>query len=172
MNKGYVNINKYKNVEETNQNVGSDKSNHKFCFSIASNREKHITIGEFTRDSKRFDGGGHTEENIKFLKENKIPYEINLIYNNGVRVGNILNAKNSIYSKGNNHSWFPSDWDMNTINDAIKYLTKDIKATPVERSSITGQYKGVKVTIVFGKNGSISTIYPNKDQPGGIKDDK
>lgn len=171
MNKGYVKINKYKNIEETNQNVGPEQNSQKFSCSISSDRKKHITIGEFTKNKKRFDGGGHTEENIKFLEENKIPYEINLIYNNGVRVGNILNAKNSKYAKGNNHSWFPSNWDLNTINEAIKYLTKDIKTMPAERSSITGEYKGVKVTIIFGKNGSISTIYPNKEQPGGIKDD-
>lgn len=172
MNKGYVKINKYKEVEKVNQNIGLELDNLKFSFSTPNDRVKHITIGEFTKENKRFDGGGHTEENIEFLDENKIPYEINLIYNNGVRVGNILNAKNKLFREGNNHSWFPSDWNINTINDAIEFLTKNVKKTPVGRSSITGEYKGVRITIVFGKNGSISTIYPNKEQPGGIKDDK
>ncbi len=171
MNKGYVKINKYKNVEGVNQNVGSERTDQKFNCFLSDNRAKHVTIGEFTKDKKRFDGGGHTQENIEFLEQNKIPYEINLTYNNGVRVGNILNAKNKFFKEGNNHSWFPINWNIDTINEAVKYLTKDIETIPVERSSITGEYKGVRITIVFGKNGSISTVYPNKEQPGGIKND-
>ena len=33
----------------------------------------------------------------------------------------------------------------------------------------TGIYEGIKITVIFGENGKVSTSYPNKEQDGGIK---
>ena len=38
-------------------------------------------------------GGGHGQSNIEFLEKNNVDYNINKVYENGVRVGNVPGHK-------------------------------------------------------------------------------
>ena len=53
---------------------------------------KHSNVGDFTTHHKTGDiskmkGGGHGQSNIEFLEKNNVDYNINKVYENGVRVG-------------------------------------------------------------------------------------
>ncbi len=134
-------------------------------------RIKHISVGDFTVSSKRYISGGHGQDNIIFLNNNGIKYEINVEYNNGVRVGNILDSTNYLFVRGNNHSWFPKNWSKEDIQKAIEYGLKNYNGNYDIREIYEYEYKDIKISIIFGKNKSISTAYPNKNQEGGIKYD-
>ena len=59
---------------------------------------EHSSIGDFTRNPKtgeiqKMKGGGHGQANIDFLEQNGIEYNIEYIYSNGVRVGNVPEHK-------------------------------------------------------------------------------
>ena len=126
----------------------------------------HSNKGEFTSSSKKHISGGHGQDNIDYMDKNGIKYEINRIYNNGVRVGNILNSADRKMRSGNNHSWFPKDWSEFDIKNAANNILKKYKYP--KNGKFSGTFKNVKVTIIL-KDGKIKTIYPNKYQRGGKK---
>lgn len=117
--------------------------------------------------SMKLSKGGHGQGAIDFMKENGIEYEINKTYSNGVRVGNIKDAEQKFRQTGNNHSWFPENWTDKTIVAAAKYITglkKNAGFKPGDR--IEGTYKHVKVVAYIGKDGCISTLFPDaRNQP-------
>lgn len=131
-------------------------------------RIKHISVGDFGLNSGRYKSGGHGQANITLLDKMGIKYEINMEYNNGVRVGNILGCLNPHFNSGNNHSWFPKSWDDDKITEAISYGLRIYNGEYLEREVYEFVYEGVKITIVFGKNKSVSTAFPNKEQEGGL----
>ena len=123
-------------------------------------------LGEYTKESNRHIKGGHSQKMIDAIP---LLCEINIEYNNGVRVGNIKNSTNSRIVKGNNHTWFPKDWDEKKITEAIKNGLRDYKGHFNNRETFVFKYEGVTINIVFDDKRRISTVYPNKIQDGGIK---
>lgn len=79
---------------------------------ISDSAIKHSSLGDFTVDPRtgklsKLKSGGHGEENIEFLKNNNIDFNISHEYNNGVRVGNVPGHKNKKKRSGDNQTWFP-----------------------------------------------------------------
>ena len=66
--------------------------------------------------------GGHGQECLDFLEELHIEYNINHVYSNGVRIGNVPDHKDRRKRSGNNQSWFPKDWSAKTIQDAGEHV--------------------------------------------------
>ena len=129
----------------------------------------HSFEGEYTMkdgNPARLKKGGHGQAAVDVMDANSIKYEVNKTYSNGVRVGNIPNAKESFRQTGNHHSWFPKNWTDKTVIAASEYVLKLKKnAGATEGMKITGTYKGVSIIAWVGKNG-ISSIYPDvKSQP-------
>ena len=173
MNKGNGRINSFKNIGQDKGfnikriNIKSTKESEVENL-VEKEREEHIIKGSFKHDRK-YISGGHSEENIEYMKLKNIPYEINIEYNNGVRVGNILDSTQSKFKSGNKHSWFPKEWTREKIIRATNVVASKFEGIPKPRDSITGIYEGIKITVIFGENGKVSTSYPNKEQDGGIK---
>lgn len=139
---------------------------------ISDTTIRHSSLGDFTINPKtgkisKFKSGGHGEENIKFLKKNSIDFNIAYEYNNGVRIGNVPGHKEKKKRSGNNQTWFPKWWNRKTIKNAGKKVLKKNINIPngIQATSI---YRNVKVGI-RKTNGHVATIYPTKDQKGGIK---
>ena len=130
----------------------------------------HSFEGEYTmKDGSpaRLKKGGHGQVAIDVMDANGIKYEVNKTYSNGVRVGNIPNARDKFRQSGNNHSWFPKSWTDKTVIAASEYvLSLKKNANPQPRQKLTGTYKGVSLIAWVDDKGSITSIYPNaKSQP-------
>ena len=139
---------------------------------ISDSAIKHSSLGDFTINPRtgkisKFKCGGHGEENIKFLKDNNIDFNVAYEYNNGVRVGNVPGHKEKKKRSGNNQTWFPKCWNRKTIKKAGEKVLKKNNNLPNGKQA-TSMYKNVKVGI-RKTNGQVATIYPTKDQKGGIK---
>ncbi|WP_318527593.1 EndoU domain-containing protein [Shouchella tritolerans] len=83
----------------------------------------HANIGDFTINPKtgkisKMSGGGHGQDNIDFLKQNGIEYNIERVYPNGVRVGNVPDHKAKGKRTGNGQAWFPENWSKEDIKKA------------------------------------------------------
>lgn len=120
----------------------------------------HSSLGEYTK-TNRLKSGGHGQEAIRFMKNNNIEYNISKKYSNGVRVGNVPNHEKVKKRTGNNQSWFPQNWDRQTIRQAGKYVARGKKYPDGSIKSKT--YKNVEVGIIR-TNGKISTIFPLSNQ--------
>lgn len=139
---------------------------------ISDTAIKHSSLGDFivnprTGKISKFKSGGHGEENIKFLKKNNIDFDISYEYNNGVRVGNVPGHKEKKKRSDNNQIWFPKSWTRKTIKNAGKKVLQKNSNIPDGKQAIS-MYRNVKVGI-RKTNGQVATIYPTKDQKGGIK---
>ena len=132
---------------------------------ISEERLSHASLGEFT-ETNRLINGGHGEENISYLIENNIPFNIVKTVPNGVRVGNIPNHKNKSKRTGTGQAWFPDTWTKEDIKNAGEYVAN----LPENQEKGNGEwmfgvYKGVRVGVIKN-NGSIGTITPdNSRQP-------
>lgn len=109
------------------------------------------------------------KKNIQLLKKYKIQYNIQKVYSNGVRIGNIPNHRKKAKRSGNNQAWFPSKWSEKDIKRAgehvaaLKHNRKIANGVPM-----FGNYKGVRVGVIK-TNGRISTIFPDSDQSQAIR---
>ncbi|MFC8684461.1 hypothetical protein [Brevibacillus porteri] len=61
-------------------------------FNISEEALDHDNIGDFTKNPRtgaiqKMSGGGHGQDNIDFLEQNGIEYNIETTFPNGVRVG-------------------------------------------------------------------------------------
>ncbi|MFS3915862.1 T7SS effector LXG polymorphic toxin [Bacillus australimaris] len=127
---------------------------------------KHSNKGDFTKNPKTGDiskmkGGGHGQSNIKFLQENNIEYNINKVYENGVRVGNVPGHKVKAKRTGSNQSWFPENWTESDIAAAGAKIVESPDFSKVENGvTIFGEYKGVRVGVIK-TNGEVGTIFPD-----------
>jgi len=170
MDKGYSSSNNFKSnnsvgnngVKNTNTNNTELKPNE-----ISKNRLEHSNEGDYVQDGKRHAKGGHGQDSIDFMDANGMKYEINIEYNNGVRVGNIPNSKQRTARSGNNHSWFPKNWNESKIRSAANHVASGVQ-NPIDGKQYSSMYDNVKVTIIFN-GGKIETVFPNKNQPGGKK---
>lgn len=127
---------------------------------ISEKAIEHSSKGEYTK-SGRMKGGGHGQEAIEYMNKKGIKYKINLTYPNGVRVGNVPCHKNAIKKTGNAQSWFPKDWDRQTIKEAGQSVAKGKRYSDGKIKS--GRAKGVDVGIIR-TNGKIATIFPLNEQ--------
>lgn len=103
------------------------------------------------------------------MDEHGIPYEINVEYNNGVRQGNLPTSKESMKRTGNKQSWFPKSWSREDIQKAGEKVAGSLGHKPRNGEKHTGIVNGVSVTVIFGNEGKIATIFPSEKQPGGKK---
>ena len=131
-------------IIESNENL--DYESIVFGKMISNDRLMHIMYGEYTKESNRHIKGGHSQKMIDAMT---LFCEINIEYNNGVRVGNIINSTNSRITKGNNHTWFPKDWDEERIIEAVKYGLHKYKGDYKNRETFVFDYDGVTINIVF-----------------------
>ncbi|MEJ2406078.1 MAG: EndoU domain-containing protein, partial [Candidatus Thiodiazotropha sp.] len=107
-------------------------------------------------------GGGHGQENIKYLDQIGMQYNIEHTYSNGVRVGNIPKHKNKIKRSGFGQSWFPEKWTKSDISAAGQYVirnTNDFSNVP-DGIPVFGIYDHVRVGVIK-TNGVPSTIFPD-----------
>ncbi|MDA1478345.1 EndoU domain-containing protein, partial [Bacillus changyiensis] len=137
-----------------------------FAGSISEKSIKHSDVGDFTINPKtgqisKMKGGGHGQSNIEFLEKNNIDYNINKVYENGVRVGNIPGHKTKTKRTGSNQSWFPENWTESDIAAAGAKISKLPEFSEAENGvAIFGEYKGVRVGVIK-TNGDIGTIFPD-----------
>lgn len=136
--------------------------------SVSGEALSHSDGGEYT-STHRPSGGGHGQDAIDYMDSHGIPYEINIEYNNGVRRGNLPTSKEKMKRTGNRQSWFPKSWTANDIKYAGIAVAKTFRGHPKAGDHHAGIVNGVSVTIIYGENGTINTIFPSETQPGGIK---
>ena len=148
---------------------GGNSSDGSAGSTISQGCLSHSTVGEYT-STNRHKSGGHGQDSLNYMDENGIDYEINIEYNNGVRAGNIPNSKQSFARTGNNHTWFPKNWSEQDIEKAGKQVADSFTGTKGNGVTHSGIVNGVNVTVMFNSSGEVATIYPSKDQPGGIKE--
>lgn len=165
MNKGSSGFSDYKGAGGKNYFYEHSNVTSSPPKSITKDRLEHSNKGEYTLGNRPI-SGGHGQDSIDYMEKNNIPYEITMEYNNGVRVGNLPTSTNKFFRTGNNHTWFPKTWTAQDIADAANYVLSTHKGVRVPRTNHSAVYKGVRVTITFGEGGSISTVFPNKDQGG------
>jgi len=142
--------------------------------SISNDAIEHSSKGEFTYHPKtkkisKMKSGGHGQENIEFLNQNNLRYQIVKEYNNGVRVGNVPDHKTPKKRTGTNQSWFPKDWDRKEIRKAGNFVARSNRKKE-DGVQAVATYKGVKIGI-RRTNGKVATIYPISKQKGGFKNE-
>jgi len=164
MNKGSSGFSDYKGIG-SRRNSDEHKADTPQTKTISNDRLEHSNKGEYT-EHNRPKAGGHGQDSIDYMDKNNIPYEITEEYNNGVRVGNLPTSINGNMRRGSNHTWFPKSWTSQDIADAANYVASTYKGVPSPRTQHTGIFKGVRVIIIFGNSGSISTVFPDNDQGG------
>ncbi len=163
MDKGKGDINPYKSDLSNPSNKNEAVGDHSSSFSASA--LSHSNEGEYT-STERPKSGGHGQDAIDYMEAKGIPYEINAEYNNGVRVGNLPTHKQSMFRGGNRHTWFPKSWSANKIKKAGEYVASKYKGSKADGARYSAIYDGVKVTIIFGSDGSVKTAFPSADQPG------
>ncbi|MCR1990831.1 T7SS effector LXG polymorphic toxin [Bacillus subtilis] len=147
-------------------NGGNHRDTGSFNVNIPDSSIKHSDIGDFTKNPKTGDiskmkGGGHGQSNIEFLEKNNIDYNINKVYENGVRVGNVPGHKVKAKRSGSNQSWFPESWTESDIAAAGAKIAELPEFANAENGvTIFGEYKGVRVGVIK-TNGEIGTIFPD-----------
>ncbi|MBC1398784.1 T7SS effector LXG polymorphic toxin [Listeria fleischmannii] len=127
---------------------------------------KHAIVGDFTVNPStgkvsKMKGGGHGQANIDFLKENGFEVNIEKIYPNGVRTGNVPNHKVKAKRTGNNQSWFPENWTNKDIESAGQLVASQPNfASAKDGEAIFGEFKGVRVGTIK-TDGQPATIFPD-----------
>lgn len=127
---------------------------------ISEKALKHSSLGEYTK-TNRLKSGGHGQESLDYMNKNGIKYNITKTYTNGVRIGNVPNHEKPKKRVGNNQSWFPKEWDKQTIKKAGQSVAKGKKYPD---GKIKNRYvKGVDIGIIR-TNGKIATVFPLSQQ--------
>lgn len=111
-------------------------------------------------------GGGHSQDAMNLMDDKGINYVVTKTYDNGVRVGNILDSDQVFRQSGNNHSWFPSTWTTEKVTEAANYIAKNHNGGKLpDKGTIIDTFEGVRI-IAQVKHGEIVSIYPDaKKQP-------
>ena len=114
-------------------------------------------------------GGGHTEENLAYLRKHHFRYGIDTEFDNGVRLGNIRKHNKPENRQRNGHAWFPRDWDRQDIIAAGNHVMGLKKNRhPKDHKKCTGRYRGVSVG-VYCNQGEIHTVFPDFHVNKGAK---
>jgi len=118
-------------------------------------------INPKTGEISRIKRGGHGQSNLDFMDENGLKYNIEMTYENGVRVGNIPNHKVKLKRTGSNHSWFPTTWSNEEIVNAAEFVAGLPENNSVADDVVMyGKYKDVRVGVIKSY-GRISSIFPD-----------
>ncbi|WP_306769687.1 EndoU domain-containing protein, partial [Agathobacter rectalis] len=155
-------------VEDVGKNAAEDagKVVESGLKSIDNTAITHSSVGDFTYNPKtgavsKMKGGGHGQANIEFLEANGLEYNIVKVYDNGVRIGNILDHKVKAKRTGTNQSWFPESWSESDIANAGAYIGNLLEnVNAADGVTVFGNYNGVRVGVIR-TNGRISTIFPD-----------
>ncbi|WP_375199407.1 EndoU domain-containing protein [Bacillus sp. RS11] len=124
----------------------------------------HANEGDFTRNPRtgevsKMSGGVHSQDNIEFLKQNGIEYNIEKTYPNGVRVGNVPDHKSKGKRTGTSQARFPENWTKEDIRKAGEYVTNMPEFKNIaDGVTVFGDYNGVRVGVIK-TNGEIGTIF-------------
>lgn len=121
---------------------------------------EHSSKGEYTRGG-RLKSGGHGQEALDYMDKNGIEYNITETYPNGVRVGNVPKHNQKKKRTGNNQSWFPQNWNRETIKRAGQRVAKGKKLP--DGNIKKGRHKNVDVGIIR-TDGKVATIFPTSRQ--------
>lgn len=117
----------------------------------------------------RLNGGGHGQSGIRELELRGIEYNIEHIYPNGVRIGNIPNHTSKGKRSGIGQSWFPEHWsdlDIENAGNAIWDSKSNEKITlPSGGTMTSGSYNGVFIRVIKDPKGNGSIFPDNKLQP-------
>lgn len=102
---------------------------------------------------------------VFFLSKNRFwcwaDYNINKVYENGVRVGNVPGHKVKAKRTGSNQSWFPENWaELDVIAAGAKIAKFTEFSNTYNSEAIFGEYNGVRVGVIK-TNGGIGTIFPD-----------
>lgn len=153
-------------------------------FTVSSVASKHSTVGDFSniRNPKKpadgFNGGnmksgGHSQANLDELTNRGIAYNIEKTYDNGVRIGGVLNHTTPGKRLGKSgQSWFPDNWDAEKVNAAGVYAANRPAKTKKfydESGEAIGynfyqEYDGVTVGVFTDGERNISTVFPDELQ--------
>ena len=75
--------------------------------------------GEFRRNNVTgklvMNGGGDGQGNIYFLNKKGVDNNVTMVYNNGVRIGNVSNHSRAKNREKNGQWWFPEEWTSSDI---------------------------------------------------------
>lgn len=129
----------------------------------------HSTEGKFTRPQKmaeplKLKSGGHGQKGLALLEKYGIPYNIEKVYSNGVRVGNIPTHWAKAKRVGLNQSWFPFSWSEKMIKRAGEHVARLRRNRGVPDGIVMyGTFKGVRVGVIK-TNGQIATVFPDSEQ--------
>lgn len=128
---------------------------------------RHASRGDFYYPHKfspqkilTMKSGGHGEENISFLKKQRIAHTVDTRFSNGVRFGSVSRHRIARDRRQNGHAWFPSGWTADDIRNAgqhVASLKRNRSLSDGQRYS--GRYKGVSVGIIVRKS-RIKTVFP------------
>jgi len=162
---------------------GGDNGLSNKYLTIPEETTAHASLGDFTNPKNpkkqavgNFKSGGHGQENINFLKQHAIEYNIVHEYPNGVRIGNVPEHKDKIKKTGTKQSWFPKNWSSEEIAKAGRSVAnnKDLSKYELKPNIVNDQvisifkyseYKGVTVGICYDVNKrKITTIFPDETQ--------
>ncbi|STD21156.1 EndoU domain-containing protein [Enterococcus mundtii] len=127
---------------------------------------KHADMGDFTINPStgkisKMKSGGHGQANIAFLEENGFEVNIEKIYPNGVRIGNVPDHKVKAKRTGGNQSWFPENWTNKDIENAGQYIANQKNFVGAkEGEAIFGEFNGVRVGVIKN-DGKPATIFPD-----------
>lgn len=130
----------------------------------------HALEGKFTRPQRPKDplklvAGGHGQKGLEFLDKYCITYNIEKIYPNGVRAGNIPDHKDRRKRVGLNQTWFPASWNERTIKRAAEHIAQLHRNRNASDGQIMyGTYKGVRIGVIK-THGQIATAFPDSKQP-------
>ena len=151
---------------------------------VGSSAARHSTVGDFSnlanpkkptggRNGGNMTGGGHSQANLNELSNRGIAYNIEMAYDNGVRIGGVENHTAPEKRLGQSgQSWFPESWDTEKITVAGTYTANRPAITEELRNDagdIIGyrkfqEYDGVTVGIFEDAEHNIDTIFPDAAQ--------
>jgi hypothetical protein len=131
---------------------------------------QHSNVGDFpapgnpkkSSTPSTMSGGGHGQDNILYLDQIKMKYNIVHKFSNGVRLGNIPKHKNPLKRIGTGQSWFPEKWTATDIKNAGEYVvnnTPNFDTIP-DGKPVYGVYKGVRVGVIK-TGGKPATVFPD-----------
>ena len=134
---------------------------------ISKKAQRHSSKGDFIYPKECFPkkvltmkSGGHGQENIAFLRKNKLSYSIDTEFSNGVRLGHIDRHNDERNTFKNGHAWFPREWNRSEIRKAGEHVAS-LKRNKrlIDGKKHTGRYRGVTVGIIARK-GIVKTVFP------------
>src|SRR5574344_2170533 len=116
---------------------------------VSRDEMKHVSRGIFRYENRKpvtMVKGGHGEDNIRYLKKNRLGFQIKRLCKGKARGGNIDCHERVWEAKKDRHMWFPKFWSRHRIKKAGLYVANLEKNQNVpDHKPMHGTYKGVDV---------------------------